>query len=137
MSKTIGWYARSYKVEIVDLKDPLVQLEASKPSIKTLFKDLLDEIKGFKYQIIVKVLLRKDKQNGDIEFAPAYFNSTTKTVINFKYDLGKSFQDVLYRIDNWTNEGSGWVIEIVEAEYVKFLLIVHYQEVHTLTSLIN
>ena len=31
------WYARSYKVEIVDLKKPLAQLEASKSSIKDLF----------------------------------------------------------------------------------------------------
>ena len=30
------------------------------------------------------MLLRKDKENGDIEFATVYFNSTTKTVINFK-----------------------------------------------------
>ena len=59
---------------------------------------LLDEIMGFRYKIPVKVLLRKDKQNGGIEFTPAYFNSITKTVINFKYDLDKSFQEVLYRI---------------------------------------
>ena len=65
-----------------------------------MFKDLLDQIKGFKYQITVKVLLKKHKQNGDIEFAPAYFNSVTKTVINFKYDLSKSFQEVLYGIGN-------------------------------------
>ena len=32
-------------------KDPLVQLEARKSSIKYLFKDLFDEIKGFKYHI--------------------------------------------------------------------------------------
>ena len=62
MSNAFGWYARSYKAEIVDSKDPLVQLEASKSSIKDLFKDLLDEIKGFQYQITVKVLLRKDKK---------------------------------------------------------------------------
>ena len=49
MSKTFGWYVRSYKVEIVDPKYPLVQLETSESSIKDLFKDLLDEIKGFKY----------------------------------------------------------------------------------------
>ena len=39
------------QVEITDLKDLLVQLEANKLSIKGLFKDLLDEIKGLKYQI--------------------------------------------------------------------------------------
>ena len=59
-------YARRYKVEIIDSKDPLFQLEASKLSIKYLFKDLLDEIKGFKYQITVKVLFQKRKGYGDI-----------------------------------------------------------------------
>ena len=24
----------------------------------------------------------------------------------------------IYRIDNWINEGSGWVIEYIDAEYV-------------------
>ena len=45
----------SYKVEIVERKDPIVQLEASKLSIRNLFNDLLNETKGFKYQIAVKV----------------------------------------------------------------------------------
>ena len=67
-------YARSYKVEIVERKDPIVQLEASKLSIKDLFSNLINEMKGFKYQITVKVLLKKYKPNGEIEFAPVYFN---------------------------------------------------------------
>ena len=96
----------------------MVPLKASKSSIKDLFKDLLDKIKGFKYQITVKVLLSKHKENGGIEFAPVYFNSTTKTVISSdKHMLDKSFQEIFYRIDNWINEGSGWVIESVDAEY--------------------
>ena len=36
------------EIEIIDSKDPLVQLEASKSSIKYLFKEVLFEIKGFK-----------------------------------------------------------------------------------------
>ena len=55
----------------------------------------------------------------ETEYAPVYFNSAIKTVINFdKYDLDKSFQEILYRIDNWINEGSGWIIESIEAQYV-------------------
>ena len=46
-SNALKEYARSYKVETTESKDPLLQLEASKPSIKDLFKDLLNEIKGF------------------------------------------------------------------------------------------
>ena len=48
----------SCKVEIIKKKDPIVQLEASKLSIKDLFSVLLNETKGFKYQITVKVLLK-------------------------------------------------------------------------------
>ena len=72
----------SYKVEIVDKKYLIVQLEASRSSIKDLFNDLLNETRDFKYQITVKVLLKKYKPNGEKEFAPVYFNSSTKTIIN-------------------------------------------------------
>ena len=60
----------------------------------------MDEIKGFKYQITVKVLLIKRKEYGETEFAPVYFDSASKTVINFKYGLDKSFQEFFYRIEN-------------------------------------
>ena len=51
-------YAMSYKVEIIERKDPINQLEASKSSIKDLFSDLLNEAKGFKYQITLKAVLK-------------------------------------------------------------------------------
>ena len=72
-------------------------------------------------------ILSKHKENGDIEFSPVYFNSTTKTVINVKYNLDKSFQEIFYRIDNWINEGSGWIIESINGEYVIYLFTVHYR----------
>ena len=76
-------------------------------------------MKGFKYKITVKVLLCKYKGNGNKEFAPVYFNPATKTVIDSdKYNLDRSFQEILYRIDNWVNKRSGWIIESIEAQYV-------------------
>ena len=111
-------YAMSYKVEIVDKKDLIVQLEASRSSIKDLFNDLLNKTRGFKYQITVKVLSKKYKPNGEIEFAPVYFNSSTKTVLNRRYILDQSFQETLCRIDAWINKGSGWIIELIESQYI-------------------
>ena len=55
-------YVMSYKVELVEKKDAIEQLEASKPSIKDLFSDLLNETKGFKYQITLKVILKNTSQ---------------------------------------------------------------------------
>ena len=109
----IRGYAISYKVEIIEKKDPIKQLEGSKSSIKDLFSDLLNETKGFKYQITL--------ENGEIEFIPVYFNSTTETVINRKFSLENAFQEILYRIDNWINEGSGWIVELIESQYINIL----------------
>ena len=78
-------YTVSYKVEIIEKNNPIVQLETSKSSIKNLFSDPLNETKGFKYQITVKGLLKKYKLNKEIEFAPVYFNSVIKTVINHRF----------------------------------------------------
>ena len=58
-------------------------------------------------QITQKVTLKKYKPNGEIEFTPVYFNSTTKMVINCKFRFGKYFPESMYRIDNWINEGYG------------------------------
>ena len=66
-------YAMSYKVKIILRKDPIVQLEGSKSSTEDLYNDLLNETKGFKYQITVKILLKKYKLNGEIEFALVFF----------------------------------------------------------------
>ena len=58
-------YAMSYNVEITEKKDPIKQLEAIKSSIKDLFRDLqtlrlvLNKTRGFKYKIILKVMLKK------------------------------------------------------------------------------
>ena len=92
-------YAMSYNVEILDKKDLIVQLQASESSIKDLFNGLLNETKGFKYQITVKMLFKKYNSNGEIEFPPVYFNSSRKTIINRRYKLDQSFQETLYRID--------------------------------------
>ena len=99
-SKAFKRYVRSNNIAIIDSKDQSVQLTISKQSIKDLFEDLLNKIKGFKYQITLKVLLSKYKENTDRELAPIYFNSTTNTVIGPKYGLDLSFQEIFNRMYN-------------------------------------
>ena len=79
-------------------------MEASKLSIKNLFSHLL---------------LKKYKHNREIEFAPVYFNSFTKTVINHRFKLEIFFQEILYIINNWINNGCGWNVESIESQYIK------------------
>ena len=49
----------SQKIEIIERKDQIVQLEPSKSSIKDFFSNLLNQTQVFKYQITVNVLLKK------------------------------------------------------------------------------
>ena len=39
-------------------------------------------------------------------------------MINHKFNLENAFQEILYRIDNWVNEGSGWILGIIESQYI-------------------
>ena len=51
-----------YKIELVEKKDTIKPLEASKSSMKDLLNDLLNETKGFKYQIALKLYLKNASQ---------------------------------------------------------------------------
>ena len=96
-------------------KDLSSQLEASKSSIKDLFNDLLYETKGFQYQFTVKILL-KNTNALKLNF-PQFISIQKKAVIYHKCYIDKSFQETFYRIDNWINEGSGWIAESMEFHY--------------------
>ena len=56
--------------------------------------------------------------SGHKEYANVYFNSITKIVINYDFEhlIDRSFKEILYRIDNCINEGSGWVVDLVNSE---------------------
>ena len=85
---------------------------------RELFKNLLNELKGFKYQIKLAVLLSKVKNNSETEYYPVSFNSLTKTVINEDHKLDHEFQEIIYRLDNWISHGSGWIVEEVYSQFL-------------------
>ena len=45
-------YAMSYKAELIKKKDPVIQLEASKSSIKDLFSNLLNEKRALSIRLL-------------------------------------------------------------------------------------
>ena len=51
-------------------------------------------------------------------FAPVYFNLTTRTMIKHRFSLGNAFQEILCRVGNWINEVSGWIVELLESQYI-------------------
>ena len=116
--RALRGYAETYKVEIINNKNLSDSLSVSKNSIKNLFDELLREKRGFKYIISVKITLKKRINDNEFDPKTLYFNSLIKTVINRRYHLNDSFEEILNLLDIWINEGSGWIIDKIEGLYI-------------------
>ena len=62
--------------------------------------------------------MSKVKNSGFVKYSPVYFNSLTKIVINFDYKLDQSFQEIIYRLENWISHGSGGIFEEITNQYL-------------------
>ena len=93
-------------------------MSVSKNSIKNLFDELLREKKGFKYIISVKIILKKGTNDNEFDPKTLHFNSLVKTVINQRYHLNDSFEEILNLLDIWINGASGWVIDEIKGLYI-------------------
>ena len=92
-------------------------MSVSKNSIKNLFDELLREKRGFKCIISVKIILKKRISDNEFDPKTLHFNSLVKRVINQRYHLNDSFQEILNLLDVWINEGSEWVIDEIKGLY--------------------
>ena len=73
-------YPMSYKGELIEKKDPLIQKEVNQV-LKNCLMIFQMKQKGFKYKVTLKVDLKKYKGT-KIEFSSVYFNSPAKAVAN-------------------------------------------------------
>ena len=111
-------YAETYKIAIINNKNLSDSLSVSKNGIKNLFDELLTKERGFSYIIKVKITLKKRINDNEFDSKTFYFNSLVKTVINQRYRLNYSFEEILNLLDIWINEGSGWVIDQIKGLYI-------------------
>ena len=93
-------------------------MSASKNSIKNLFNVLLRVKKGFKYILSTKIILKKRINDNEHKYSTVYFNSLVKTVINRRYHLNDSFEEILNLLDIWINESSAWTIDQIDGLYI-------------------
>ena len=65
-------------------------------------------------------------------YSTLYFNSIAKTIIDQRYHLKESFEEILNLLDIWINESTGWSIDEIQGLYVNILIHLnmnHYQAV--------
>ena len=98
----------------------------SKPAIKDLFSNLSREKKGFKYVLSTKIILKKRINDNEHTYSTVYFNSIVKTVINRRYHLNESFEEILNLLDTWINESSAWTMDQIDGYTLAHLSMNHY-----------
>ena len=87
----------------------------AKRSIIDFFKDLLEERRGFKYILSVRVVLKKwDNVTNSYYIDTIYYNSDSITVINTRFNLAEAFETLKHRLSIYSDEGSGWIIDKIE-----------------------
>ena len=111
-------FAETYKVEVINNKSLSDLLDVSKDSIKDLSDELLREKRGFKYVLSTKIILRKRINDNEHKYSTVYFNSLVKSVINRRYHLKDSFEEILNLLDIWINESSAWTIVRIDGLYI-------------------
>ena len=112
--------AETYNVEAVDRISLSDSLFLATSSINDLFRDLLKEKRGFKYNLKTSVTLKRwnnATNSYDIITRHLRINDPI-TVINQRFNLNSAYEELKHKLDIWTGEGSGWIIDNIEAIFI-------------------
>ena len=76
--------------------------------------------------------MKKRINDNETKHSTLSFNSITKTIINQRYHIKESFEEILNLLDIWINESTGWSIDEIQGLYINKLIHLnmnHYQAV--------
>ena len=76
--------------------------------------------KAFKYILSTIITLKIwNNANNSYDIEEVHFNSEAITVTNQRFNLSKPYQKLKHRLDFWSERGSGWIVDKIEAINIK------------------
>ena len=103
----------SFNVDIINNKDPQVQLHQSKELTKDFLIGELNKNYGIKINIRLNITFMKQIEKVNVGF----FKSNAREIINendIETVISDAGNELINRISEWISEGSGWVIKSVD-----------------------
>ena len=122
-TKALSGHVESFTINIINNKDPLLQLQNTRKAINNHIIKILTSKKGLKFIETLKVTLNKQTKD-KITQKTAYFNSKAQEITNnvmVVESLKLSKDQILNIIAQWISEGSGWTIESVDNHYLNIV----------------
>ena len=118
---TIGTYLRGWQMNVPqghpNGADPMAFLEGVRPQIQTKLEEEISALNGAKFQLALKVQLRKDNPDGSEEYmSPVMRHKQEAALQNSEIEeaLNRVFPTIQETLEKWTQRGSGWVVDQVE-----------------------
>ena len=109
------YYAETYDVEVIDNKNLDDSLFLAEGSINKLFRDLLREKRGFKYNLVaITTLKRWNNAINSYDIETIHIKTRAITVSNQRFNLNSAYAELKHRLDIWSGLGSGWIIGKIE-----------------------
>ena len=125
-AKALKGYTVSYEVSLINKLDPLIQLQSTRLAIEENLKKILNEMRGFKFNEVLKITFQKQKGDEFIE-KTAFFNGKVQKILN-ETEIAESLKitqnQITNKIQQWISEGSAWLIQSVNSHFIN---LVKYQ----------
>jgi hypothetical protein len=96
--------------------DPRAFLEEVELQIQKKLEEELKDLNGVKFQLALKVQLRKDNPDGSEEYTDPALRHKQEAVLQkseIKEALNQAFPTILETLEKWTHRGSGWIVDRV------------------------
>ena len=96
--------------------DPRAFLEGMRPQIRAKLKEELKALHGIKFQLALKVQLRKENPDGSVEYTDPVLCHKQEVILQkseIKGALNQAFPRIQETLEKWTQRGSGWVVDQV------------------------
>ena len=115
-SDSVG-ISRRQHVEVTDRISLDDLLFLAKSSINDLFKDLLQEKRGFKYLATI-TLKRWNNAVNRYDIETIYLKSEAITVTNQRFNLNSAYEEIKHKLHIWTGQDSGWIVDKIEDKHI-------------------
>ena len=76
---------------------------------------LLRKKRGFKHNLVATVTLKRwNNAINSYDIETIHIKTKAITVINQRFNLNSAYEELKHRLDIWTSEGSGWIIDKIK-----------------------
>ena len=95
--------------------------------IKYLINKSLKQLNGVKFNVVFEIVFSKPDEDNNVKFSPPFPFITKPSTVTHKSQTVKAMkvykEDIIRRIDRFTNVGSGWAVSEIRRHFIS---IAHY-----------